>query len=640
MMTSKDIFAKRREGAIDEAYQMALQLMGAPKVSDWDVKAFGWCLIDLIKRDVAAGNQQNLAHYHQQLASIKTDPKDEVLFNCTRNALSLCRPQGKLVSDAKNLSKQGKYAEAADVYRKAISTGTIDSETQTSFGWDLYRHTKQLVELEPCNLGLIKRNLSDYLKLDVEKPSLLHTCILQLATKLTGEGKFNMLAFSRLWNLDFLRPEDFERHLAEDGKKYPSLAEKAILQASKVVVSSGHTQDMDYVLPYVDFMIGKFPDNIWFKYNKAKMLLAMGRCDDALLYGIAVAKSKGNDYWAWELLGDIYAGIDPEAALSCYCKALMCPSDDLYTCNLRLKLAQRMVEANDLAASKHEVDKVVAYKNKLAQKIPVDAVNISSQAWYSTIQASKSNNGYYEAKAPAASTLLFSTVPWINANAGDVFALPAKDGRKEQRKQSLIISADSLPLRISVAVSRVKGMNLTPGDGLRVRGEFDAQKRFQIYQIEKRQTDQKWDVFSETVGVVERLNKSANELHFIVDREISGTLRSAGIADAFKEGDAIAMKLFTAYTSENKKIFGAVHAVATEQLPNRLITKQFCEAVRLSNGMGFTSNRIFVPPALVLARQIMDGQKLSGLAVASFDHKRASWGWKAVSIELEPVQIC
>ena len=51
MITSKEVFAKRKEGAIDEAYKMALELMAAPQVDGWDQKAFGWCLIDLIKRE-------------------------------------------------------------------------------------------------------------------------------------------------------------------------------------------------------------------------------------------------------------------------------------------------------------------------------------------------------------------------------------------------------------------------------------------------------------------------------------------------------------------------------------------------------------------------------------------------------------
>ena len=51
MITSREVFAKRKEGAIDEAYQIALQLMVKPGVDEWDRKALGWCLVDLIKRN-------------------------------------------------------------------------------------------------------------------------------------------------------------------------------------------------------------------------------------------------------------------------------------------------------------------------------------------------------------------------------------------------------------------------------------------------------------------------------------------------------------------------------------------------------------------------------------------------------------
>ena len=44
----------------------------------------------------------------------------------------------------------------------------------------------------PPNFLGAKRNLNDYFNLQVEKPSLLHTCFLQVADKLAQEGKLNM----------------------------------------------------------------------------------------------------------------------------------------------------------------------------------------------------------------------------------------------------------------------------------------------------------------------------------------------------------------------------------------------------------------------------------------------------------------
>ena len=104
MITSKEVFAKRKQGEIDEAYRLALELMGSPQADDWGRKAFCWCLIDIVKRDANNGNPVNLPHYRSQLETIETDPSDDVLAKGIRNALSLCNPGGKEISQAKALS--------------------------------------------------------------------------------------------------------------------------------------------------------------------------------------------------------------------------------------------------------------------------------------------------------------------------------------------------------------------------------------------------------------------------------------------------------------------------------------------------------------------------------------------------------
>ncbi|TXX94325.1 hypothetical protein FXF11_04955 [Vibrio cholerae] len=50
MITSKDVFAKRKSGQLDEAYQMAVELVKENASDEWNFKALAWCLIDLLKR--------------------------------------------------------------------------------------------------------------------------------------------------------------------------------------------------------------------------------------------------------------------------------------------------------------------------------------------------------------------------------------------------------------------------------------------------------------------------------------------------------------------------------------------------------------------------------------------------------------
>ncbi len=71
-------------------------------------------------------------------------------------------------------------------------------------------------------------------------------------------------------------------------------------------------------------------------------------------------------------------------------------------------------------------------------------------------------------------------------------------------------------------------------------------------------------------------------------------------------------------------------------MPSPQVRKDFDEAVRLSNGMGFTDSDIFIPPPLVVECQLFDGQKVSGTAILNFNKKHGSWGWKAITLDASP----
>lgn len=629
MISNKEVFAKRREGAIDEAYAMALELMAAPQADEWDRKAFAWCLIDLIKRDVKDGQLESLPHYRSQLESIVVDPADDVLSKGVRHTLSLCNPFGQQISEAKALSKSGQHAQAAAIYRKVWMNGAADQDIQTSFGWELYQHTKALMAGEDFNVGEAKRNLSDYLKLAIEKPSSLHSRILRLAAKLAGQDKLKMLAFSRHWNLQHLREDDYERYRAEDGREFPSLAEKVIQQAGKEAAAADDADGQAYMLPFIDGAMGRFPDNVFLKLNKAKLLLALGRHDEALAFGIAVTKAKSNGYWAWGLLGDIVSQKDPDAALGCYCKALTCPAEDKFTGKIRLEVAERMLEANDYAAAKHEVEAIIRAKEQEGYKIPEAVASIAAQDWFAGVQAKASNSDYYRLHAKAAEALLFNDLLWIDACLGETFVVP---GRENKPKRKVFLKTGSIPSEVSIPESKVARMNLAAGDAVRVKGEFDDNQRFNLFVLERRTGATAWDIAPELLGVVNQVNEDKQAIRYIVSREINGEIPMSALPCAFAEGDAIEVQLVR-YVSKRGPQYRVLAAKASKKVPGDLLRKDFTEAVRVSNGMGFTPGEIFIPAALVEHCEIKDGQQVSGTAVQAYNKKRESWGWKAISIQ-------
>jgi len=629
-VSSKEVFALRKEGRLDEAYQMALQRMADPNKDAWDDKALGWCLVDLIKRDVKAGLHENLSHYRQQLEAITVETNDEVLTGQRAFAVSLCSPDGQLANQAKQLSKAGRHNEAAEIYRKLWMTAPSDQAISMSYGWELYRIAKALLNKDPINLIAIKRNLNDYLKLNIKKPSLLHSCVLQVASKFAGVESFSMITFSRLWGLEHLRADDWERFVTDDRKELPSLAEKVIQQASKEATKHSDKGILAYILPHIDTAINEYPDNLWLVLNKAKVLLGLDRNDDALQYALEVTRAKPNDYWTWELLGDITADPRGSVHLSCYCKALLCSADDKFTGKVRLKLAHELVKRGEYSAAKYEINKVLISREQAGYNTPREVDSFVSQAWYAQAELPLSNDVFYRSHKTLAEDLLFSQFPWIEANLGEVYTLPDQEKKPKRR---LYLKAESGPIEAVIPENKLGISNINVGDPIAVKGEWDPQNRFQVYTTSPREQGNQWDAFVEQIGVVDHVNETKKLLHFMVDRRIDGVIPFSDLVGRFNEGDAIAVKV-AQYTSKQGTRYRVLTATNTDAKPPESLIRPFREEVRILNQLGFTKSDIFIPPPIIEQAAINDGDTIEGLAILNYNKKRNEWGWKALSIEL------
>lgn len=629
MITSRDVFSIRKEGKLDEAYKMAIELINKPDNDEWDIKAFAWCVIDLIKRDAQSGKIENIHHYSDQLRSLNIDASDKILTDQREYALRLCNPNSQEILKAKSLSKQGDHHGALNLYKRIYNNGDQSIDVKTGLAWELYRVAKGMIEQTPVNFNGAKRFINDYLKLNTEKPSLLHTCILQLADKIAKEGKLNMGAFARIWGLENLRPEDYDPYVSDDGNSYPSLAERVIQHASKDSFKRGSYEELIYLLPYVNDCINRYPDNIWLKLSKARALMATKQSNEAFSYGLEVVKNKINDYWAWELLGDIHQSNSLELAISCYCKALLCSKDINFVGKVKIKLAE-LLSKNGLASeAKLEVDQLVNYRSENHQKIPESAEILMRSTWYQGAISSKSNHQLYLDKAPYAEELLYSDLPWMNAVLGDTFFI---EGKKDKAKRKLYVQSSSLPMEVIIPESKLTFEAGKPGAALKIKGEPDRENRFQVYAIEERASNEDWDIFEQQIGIVDHVNTSKKLIHFMISRTIDGVIHFSDLSERFKEGDAISLRL-AKYTSRQGTRYRVLTSSRTTNPIPSSILKPFSDDVREENGMGFTDDGIFIPPPLIRENSINDGDFVIGQAVLNYNKKRSEWGWKAISIE-------
>ena len=163
--SSKQVFALRKEGKLKEAWDMACQLVSQPQIEDWDLRAFGYCLIDLHKKqsvaaqcgltpdDLARMAQELMARMPQLFASDaqgqsnNTEPDGPDAYFVKRIS-SLARsapnaPEAPTSQQVFALRKAGKLQEAWAMAWQLMQQPQINDWDYRAFGYCLIDLHKQ-----------------------------------------------------------------------------------------------------------------------------------------------------------------------------------------------------------------------------------------------------------------------------------------------------------------------------------------------------------------------------------------------------------------------------------------------------------------------------------------------------------------
>ena len=230
-MDSKTVFALRNEAKnlegisklnkLSEALNLAQRLFSTEPYDEWIQKAFAYTLIDLSKYYIATKNINQAGVYFNQLLSIDFQEVDDII----ESQKNFLRPKIDInyseVQKAEEFSKSGNHQDAINIIKILITENRLTILHHEAYGWIIYRYIKDK-ENEITSLQ-VRTLLKEYLNLHNERPSLLHSMILNFALHYSKEHKdFKLYNFYLLWNPLFLRNEDKnENH--KEGKTFSSL---------------------------------------------------------------------------------------------------------------------------------------------------------------------------------------------------------------------------------------------------------------------------------------------------------------------------------------------------------------------------------------------------------------------------------
>lgn len=268
------------------------------------------------------------------------------------------------IAKAYQLGKEQKYDEAYQVLVPHFEAKEIPVFFEESCGWTIYRYLKnhegQLSSRD------IRKALAFYLTFASCKPSILHSCIMMQAVNLEKkhENDFRFIEFCLMWKLESLRDEDFipGKGTTENGKsiEFQSLAENVATRLYKEL-KSRHTEEfIKELLPFFMTIREKCPRNRFIEMYIAQLLYWQGNTEKAIEeYKIILRTTP--EWFIWKHLGDICE--DKEVRVSLYCKAMTMMGKEDYIGELRLALANMLLESNKEQAA-YEIEQYMkTYKD-------------------------------------------------------------------------------------------------------------------------------------------------------------------------------------------------------------------------------------------------------------------------------------
>ena len=233
----------RKSGRLQEAFEMA-QTDLKQEQSEWTYSAMFWVMRDYCNLYIANEQKDHAEKCLEKMKPLLESMDDfDGFANRSYNALRRqLTPNWELVSEMSELSKSGNVVDAFNRLSELHKNTSIAPPLHEDFGWIIYRYLQN--KYKEIGSVSVRKALHTYINLENERPSLLHSQILNFALNYSkSDENFKFVSFLKLWGPQNLRSHDFDDSCSSDGKTIPSLMSRI----ARVMVNYPQNEVQDFV---------------------------------------------------------------------------------------------------------------------------------------------------------------------------------------------------------------------------------------------------------------------------------------------------------------------------------------------------------------------------------------------------------
>ena len=391
MPTVADIQAARKAGNLTEALQMAEALQGDYPQDLGLLRQMAWIHYGFIKNASEKGDRQAFYQHLDAIIELGLDLRQEGLLG-------------------------------------------------NQIAWRVYALAKDWGDQHAAEAGHLLDKMKSF-TFDRDQDPVPSVLLLRLALKVKQRYP-GLLDFMAWWDLANLPAKEYEKYVPQSGRPIMSLAEqahnayaKALLDLHRLSPEAALARIEGY-LPQLTQLIEEQPQYEYPPYQRAKLLIAIGKPEQALMDMQQFVLRHDRVYWPWAALGTIYHELE-RAKEACICigMALTLEQNEVYLIRLRPQFAELLLESGNKAAAKREL--LLALDTLAANnyKVPYRVSQHQQADWFKQTEASANNQSLYKELAGKAKGLLYGHLP---------------------QEAGIITQIDAEKKRVHVLVSRVK----------------------------------------------------------------------------------------------------------------------------------------------------------------------------------------
>lgn len=354
-MTIKEITGLRKSGQLDKALEAAEQEF-AINANNYTASALFWCLNDLCKQETDPDVISSL--YERMKTLAQYCPGDNFMSVSLVTLEKRLDPMAIEIKQAIASAKEEGNNDALLIKLKnSFANGTLNHNLYSDYGWLIYYTLRNTPTNNPNKRKLL---LFDYIRLELPRPNLLHSKILNEAVKIEKNTplQFRIRDFMTLWGWDNLREEDWSQFKADNGNIVSSLVEKLIAVYAKEL-KTDNVQAPDEFDAIVDKALVIYPTNQYMPFYKATVLKSRGMNTEALDYYQKLILKSPSKYYLWQQASALVENIEVRIAL--LCKAISVEKDESFIGKCRIDLAKTLIDKGLFSNAKYELDKYHDY---------------------------------------------------------------------------------------------------------------------------------------------------------------------------------------------------------------------------------------------------------------------------------------